>query len=140
MRNLFKIAFSFFIVQVLSSCFKDAVALEKGAGYYTIEKKEILIFDSSFNLQSNTTENDYGYLILYAKSGGISTGTMKTKGPTLTFGSDTSVSAGWEVMAKDEKRLIFSRVFTLSGWGSNNITLTYLKTPYEREIFHLKRD
>jgi hypothetical protein len=44
------------------------------------------------------------------------------------------------VMAKDEKRFIFSRIFTLSGWGSNNITLTYLKNPYEREIFYLKRD
>jgi hypothetical protein len=140
MRNAYKLTFAFFVVLFLSACFKDEAALEKGAGYYNIEKKEILIFDSSFSLQSNTVEKDYGYLVLYAKSGGSSSAKLITKGSTLTFGSDTSVSSGWEVMAKDEKRFIFSRIFTLSGWGSNNITLTYLKNPYEREIFYLKRD
>jgi hypothetical protein len=137
-RGLYILLLAFASIAMVG-CFKESSVLEKGAGYYIIEERKTQIYDSSFNLQSETTSTSFGSLTLFAKSGGVSSGSFKLKEFTWTFPKDTIVNAQWEVAPRDESRLIFSKVFTMTGWGSNRVTLTYLKSKTEREVFVLKR-
>lgn len=124
----------------LTSCFKEPNALEKGAGYYTIEEKIIQTFDSSLNLIQESKQKNYGSITLLAKSGGISSARLRFNGQTLAYGGDTLISTNWEVIPGDNSRISISRIFTMKGWGTKNLTLTFLSNIRDREIYKLKRN
>lgn len=128
------------LMLLFSACSQDRVLLEKGAGFYEITKKEIVTLDSMGNQTDLKSEVDFGFLTLYARSGGISSGQWILKGETLAYPGSTDVRLGWEVGPTDQNRFVMGKVFTLEGWGKKNIKLTFLANINTREVFHLRRN